>query len=56
MKYMKEFVIMMNLYLSHLLGDEVKDITITINGFAKSAAMTGLRLGYTASKKKLLKV
>ena len=28
------------------LSDEIKDITITINGFAKSAAMTGVRLGY----------
>lgn len=37
------------------LGEEVKDITITINGFAKSAAMTGLRLGYTASNKEIAK-
>ena len=37
------------------LGDDVKDITITVNGFAKSAAMTGLRLGYTASNKKIAK-
>ena len=35
------------------LGNNVKDITITVNGFAKSAAMTGLRLGYTASNKKI---
>lgn len=35
------------------LGEEVKNITITINGFAKSAAMTGLRLGYTASNKEI---
>ena len=37
------------------LGDDVKDITITVNGFAKSAAMTGLRLGYTASNKEIAK-
>lgn len=37
------------------LGEEVKNITITVNGFAKSAAMTGLRLGYTASNKKIAK-
>ena len=37
------------------LGEEIKDITITINGFAKSAAMTGLRLGYTASNKEIAK-
>ena len=35
------------------LGEEVKNITITVNGFAKSAAMTGLRLGYTASNKEI---
>lgn len=35
------------------LGDDIKDITITVNGFAKSCAMTGLRLGYTASNKKI---
>jgi aspartate aminotransferase len=32
-----------------------KDITITINGFSKSAAMTGLRLGYSASNKTIAK-
>lgn len=37
------------------LGDDVKNITITINGFAKSCAMTGLRLGYTASNKEIAK-
>lgn len=37
------------------LGEEVKNITITVNGFAKSSAMTGLRLGYTASNKKIAK-
>ncbi|MCC0682782.1 pyridoxal phosphate-dependent aminotransferase [Clostridioides sp. ES-S-0005-03] len=38
------------------LSEEAKDITITINGFSKSAAMTGLRLGYTASNKTIAKV
>ncbi len=37
------------------LGEEVKNITITVNGFAKSSAMTGLRLGYTASNKEISK-
>lgn len=37
------------------LGEDVKNITITINGFAKSCAMTGLRLGYTASNKEIAK-
>lgn len=37
------------------LSEEIKDITITVNGFAKSAAMTGLRLGYTASNKEIAK-
>ncbi|MCC0728913.1 pyridoxal phosphate-dependent aminotransferase [Clostridioides sp. ZZV14-6009] len=37
------------------LSEEAKDITITVNGFSKSAAMTGLRLGYTASNKAIAK-
>ncbi|SCI54261.1 pyridoxal phosphate-dependent aminotransferase [Romboutsia sp. 1001713B170207_170306_H8] len=37
------------------LSKEIKDITITINGFAKSAAMTGIRLGYSASNKEIAK-
>ncbi|MBN2794865.1 MAG: pyridoxal phosphate-dependent aminotransferase [Clostridia bacterium] len=37
------------------LSDLAKDITITINGLSKSASMTGWRLGYTASNKKLAK-
>lgn len=37
------------------LGEDIKDITITVNGFAKSVAMTGLRLGYTASNKEITK-
>lgn len=37
------------------LSDEIKNITITINGFAKCAAMTGTRLGYTASNTEIAK-
>ncbi|GAA0225387.1 pyridoxal phosphate-dependent aminotransferase [Metaclostridioides mangenotii] len=37
------------------LSEEAKNITITINGFSKSAAMTGLRVGYTASNKEIAK-
>ena len=32
---------------------EVKDITIVINGLSKSVAMTGLRVGYTASTEEI---
>ncbi len=35
------------------LSEKAKKITITINGFSKSVAMTGLRVGYTASNKKI---
>lgn len=37
------------------LSEEIKNITITINGFAKSVAMTGTRLGYTASNTEIAK-
>lgn len=37
------------------LSEKAKEITITINGFAKSVAMTGLRLGYTASNREVAK-
>lgn len=37
------------------ISDIAKDITITINGFSKSAAMTGLRVGYSASNKTIAK-
>ena len=33
------------------INEDAKNITVTINGFSKSAAMTGLRLGYSASNK-----
>ena len=38
------------------LGDEVKDLTIIVNGVSKSYAMTGWRIGYTASNAKIAKV
>lgn len=37
------------------LSEKAKEITITLNGFAKSVAMTGLRLGYTATNRELAK-
>lgn len=37
------------------LSSKAKDITITINGFSKSAAMTGMRVGYSASNKTISK-
>lgn len=37
------------------LGQEVYDLTITINGFSKAYAMTGWRLGYTAAPKAIAK-
>ncbi len=37
------------------ISDEVKDITIIINGVSKTYAMTGWRIGYTASNEKIAK-
>ena len=37
------------------LGPKVRERTITVNGFSKAFAMTGWRLGYTASVKELAK-
>lgn len=37
------------------LSKEAKEITITINGLSKSASMTGWRVGYSASSKKIAK-
>ena len=37
------------------LGEGIKNISIIVNGFSKSAAMTGLRIGYTASSKEVAK-
>lgn len=38
------------------LGEEIKNLTIVVNGVAKAYAMTGWRIGYTASNKELAKV
>ena len=38
------------------LGDKVKDLTILVNGVSKSYAMTGWRIGYTASNDQIAKV
>ena len=35
------------------ISEEVRDLTITINGFSKVYAMTGWRLGYTAAPKQI---
>lgn len=37
-------------------GPEIKDLTIIINGVSKTYAMTGWRIGYTASNAKIAKV
>jgi aspartate aminotransferase len=36
------------------LGNSIKDLTITINGFSKSYAMTGWRVGYAAGPKEII--
>ena len=36
-------------------GEEIKDITITVNGLSKTYSMTGWRIGYTASNVKIAK-
>ena len=36
------------------LGDEIKDITIILNGVSKTYSMTGWRIGYTAGPKELI--
>lgn len=36
------------------LGKKIKELTITINGFSKSYAMTGWRIGYAAGTKKII--
>ncbi len=38
------------------LSEEAKDLTILVNGVSKSYAMTGWRIGYTASNSKIAKV
>lgn len=37
------------------LSDKAKEMTILVNGMSKSAAMTGLRIGYTASTPEIAK-
>ena len=36
------------------LGDEIKKLTITVNGFSKAFSMTGWRLGYIAAEKEIV--
>ncbi len=36
------------------LGEKISNLTITINGFSKSHAMTGWRVGYAAGPKKII--
>lgn len=36
-------------------SDEIKNITLTINGVSKSYSMTGWRLGYTAASEEIIK-
>lgn len=38
------------------LGDEIKNLTIIVNGMSKTYSMTGWRIGYTASNSELAKV
>lgn len=38
------------------LGDEIKDLTIVVNGVSKTYAMTGWRIGYTASNSEIAKL
>lgn len=38
------------------ISPEVKDLTITINGISKAYAMTGWRIGYSASNKSIAKI
>lgn len=37
-------------------GDEIKDLTIVVNGMSKAYAMTGWRIGFTASNKEIAKL
>ncbi len=38
------------------LGDEIKDLTIVINGMSKAYAMTGWRIGYAAAHRDIAKI
>jgi len=37
-------------------NDKIKDLTIVVNGVSKSYAMTGWRIGYTASNEQIAKL
>ena len=37
-------------------GDKIKDLTIVVNGVSKTYAMTGWRIGFTASSEKIAKL
>ena len=37
-------------------GDDIKELTIIVNGVSKTYAMTGWRIGYTASSEKIAKL
>lgn len=37
------------------LGEDIKDITVLVNGVSKSFAMTGWRIGYTATNEEIAK-
>ena len=36
------------------LGQDIKNLTVTVNGFSKAYAMTGWRVGYAAGPKKIM--
>lgn len=38
------------------LGDDIKDLTIVVNGVSKTYSMTGWRIGYTASRLDIAKI
>ncbi|MEJ6951799.1 pyridoxal phosphate-dependent aminotransferase [Natronospora cellulosivora (SeqCode)] len=38
------------------LGDDIKELTVVINGVSKAFAMTGWRIGYAAGPKKLVSI
>jgi aspartate aminotransferase len=38
------------------LNDEIKDLTIIVNGVSKTYSMTGWRIGYTAANEKITKI
>lgn len=38
------------------LGEEIKNLTIVVNGMSKAYAMTGWRIGYTASSKEIAQI